>query len=66
MVPHVRFHIKKGRNKCTIRFDPPVSGRFILLKMWNPHHDPSSNIDIQSVLASGFAGPRFFPSVQMR
>lgn len=64
--PHARFYIEKKKTKCTIRFDPPVSGRFILLKMWSSHHDPASNIDIQSVIARGFAGPRYFPSVQLR
>ncbi|CAM1502986.1 Fc.00g077620.m01.CDS01 [Cosmosporella sp. VM-42] len=66
LAPHARFYIEKKKSKCTIRFDPPVSGRFILLKMWSSHHDPSSNIDIQSVMARGFAGPRYFPSVELR
>ncbi|KAJ4274685.1 hypothetical protein NW764_011086 [Fusarium oxysporum] len=64
--PHARFNIEKKKSKCTIRFDPPISGRFILLKMWSSHHDPTSNIDIQSVLVRGFAGPRYFPSVELR
>lgn len=66
MAPLVHFHIEKHKNKCTIRFDPPVSGRYILVKMWNPHHDPSANIDIQAIIAKGFAGPRFFPSIELR
>ncbi|GKU03263.1 unnamed protein product [Fusarium langsethiae] len=66
LLPHARFYIEKKKSKCTIRFDPPVSGRFILLKMWSSHHDPTSNIDIQSVIARGFAGPRYFPSVELR
>jgi hypothetical protein len=66
LVPHARFLIEKKKSTCTIRFDPPVSGRFILLKMWNFHQDPNSNIDIQTVLAKGFAGPRYFPSVTPR
>ena len=66
LVPHARFFIEKKKSKCTIRFDPPVSGRFILLKIWSSHHDPTSNIDIQSVMARGFAGPRYFPSIEMR
>ncbi|TQV92611.1 hypothetical protein V2A60_009085 [Cordyceps javanica] len=66
LAPHARFHIEKKKSKCTIRFDPPVSGRFILLKMWSSHHDQGSNIDIQSVLVRGFAGPRYFPSLEMR
>ncbi|OAA36922.1 eukaryotic translation initiation factor 6 [Beauveria brongniartii RCEF 3172] len=66
LAPHARFHIEKKKSKCTIRFEPPVAGRFILLKMWSSHHDPGSNIDIQSVIARGFAGPRYFPAVEMR
>ncbi|KAH7143926.1 hypothetical protein EDB81DRAFT_511441 [Dactylonectria macrodidyma] len=66
LTPYARFHIEKKKSKCTIRFDPPVSGRFILLKMWSSHHDPTSNIDIQSIIARGFAGPRYFPSVDLR
>lgn len=66
LAPHAKFHIEQDKNKCTIHFNPPVSGRFILLKMWNPHHDPRGNIDIQGVVANGFAGPRFFPAVTFR
>jgi hypothetical protein len=65
MAPHTKFHTEKGRPKCTIRFDPPISGRFILLKMWSPGGGENSNIDIQAVVAKGFAGPRYFPAVSM-
>lgn len=60
--PHAKFFIEKGKNRCTIQFDPPVTGRFILLKMYHP----SENIDIQGVYAKGFSGPRYFPSVDLR
>ncbi|KAK1827797.1 hypothetical protein QBC39DRAFT_393536 [Podospora conica] len=58
MVPLTRFHIDKDKNKCSITFDPPVSGRYILLKFWspqlgNPQLGPSTNIDIQAVIAKG-------------
>jgi len=66
MAPHAKFYVEKDKNRCTIRFDPPVSGRFILLKMWNPQHDPKGNIDIQGVVAKGYAGPRYFPDVELR
>ncbi|KAK8019286.1 hypothetical protein PG990_004424 [Apiospora arundinis] len=66
MAPNARFFIERDKSRCTIRFDPPVSGRFILLKMWSPHRDPASNIDIQAVVAKGFAGPRYFPNVELR
>lgn len=64
--PHARFYIEKKKSKCTIKFEPPVSGRYILLKMWSSSHDPGSNIDVQSVITQGFAGPRYFPSVELR
>jgi hypothetical protein len=65
LVPHARFFMPKRKNKCTIRFDPPVSGRYILLKMWSSQHDVGGNIDIQSVRAHGYAGPRYFPANEM-
>jgi len=66
MAPLAWFFIERDKSKCVMRFDPPVSGRFILLKMWSPHFSEASNIDIQSVVAKGFAGPRFFPASQLR
>ncbi|KAI0455511.1 hypothetical protein F5B21DRAFT_471649 [Xylaria acuta] len=66
MTPNARFYIEPHKSRCTIRFDPPISGRFILLKMWNPRRNAHANIDIQAVVAKGFAGPRFFPSVELR
>lgn len=66
LAPDARFFIERDKSTCTMKFDPPVSGRFILLKMWSPHRDPSANIDIQAVAATGFAGPRYFPAVDMR
>lgn len=62
MSPLAQFYIEKDKNRCTIKFDPPVSARYILLKMWSPHPDPLKNIDIQGVIAKGFAGPQLFPS----
>jgi len=62
--PHARFFIAKHKNKITIKFDPPVSGKFVLLKLWSPQH--GGNIDIESVLFHGFSGPRYFPACQMR
>ncbi|KAJ5169184.1 uncharacterized protein N7482_004778 [Penicillium canariense] len=58
--PHARFFIEREKSMVSIKFDPPPSGRFILIKLWSPRSD--GNIDIQSVIAHGYAGPRFFPS----
>ncbi|KAK5627934.1 hypothetical protein RRF57_003649 [Xylaria bambusicola] len=66
MSPNASFYIESHQSKCTIPFDPPISGRFILLKMWNPRRGVDTNIDIQAIVARGFAGPRFFPSVELR
>lgn len=66
MAPHARFFIERDKSKCTVKFDPPVSGRFILLKLFSPADDPNGNIDIRSVVAKGFAGPRLFPAVDLR
>ncbi|EDN04730.1 predicted protein [Histoplasma mississippiense (nom. inval.)] len=64
MKPHARFFIKKEKSMVSIKFDPPVSGKFILIKLWSPFS--GGNIDIQSVVVHGFAGPRFFPSMRLR
>ena len=61
-VTTARFFIRSGKHKVAIRFDPPVSGRFILLKVWAGQ----SNVDVQSVIAKGFGGGRFFPAVEVR
>ncbi|CAI6333411.1 unnamed protein product [Periconia digitata] len=62
--PHARFFIAKNKNKITIKFNPALSGKFILLKLWSPTSD--GNIDIESVQLYGYSGPRFFPAVQAR
>ncbi|KAJ5661554.1 uncharacterized protein N7477_009170 [Penicillium maclennaniae] len=60
MKPHARFFIEREKSMVSIKFDPPPSGRFILIKLWSPRSD--GNIDIQSVITHGYAGPRYFPS----
>ncbi|KAJ6021578.1 hypothetical protein N7540_007082 [Penicillium herquei] len=62
--PYARFFIEREKSMVTIKFDPPPSGRFILIKLWNPRTD--HNLDIQSITAHGYAGPRFFPSSGFR
>lgn len=57
-----RFFIRRNTHKVAITFDPPVSGRFILLKVWANR----SNVDIQSVIAKGYGGCRFFPATSVR
>jgi hypothetical protein len=52
-VQAARFHIKRGKSRVTVKFDP--------LKMWAG----KSNVDVQSVIVKGYAGPRFFPAMQL-
>ncbi|ESZ98002.1 hypothetical protein SBOR_1615 [Sclerotinia borealis F-4128] len=65
MVPHAKFFIERDKSKCTIKFSTPISGKYILLKLWSPDGRSDGNIDIQSVATKGFAGPRLFPKITM-
>lgn len=64
MKPHAQFFIEREKSMVSIKFDPPPSGRFILIKLWSPYS--GGNIDIQSIVAYGYAGPRFFPAGDFR
>ncbi|CAO1604015.1 MAG: hypothetical protein LQ349_000340 [Xanthoria aureola] len=64
LLPHAVIFIEKVKSMVSIKFDPPVSGRYILLKLFSPSKD--QNIDIQSIIAYGFAGPRYFPAIEFR
>ncbi|KAL3476101.1 hypothetical protein BJX99DRAFT_228552 [Aspergillus californicus] len=64
MKPLAQFFIKRPKSTVSMDFDPPPSGRYILIKLWSPYN--AGNIDIQSVVAHGFAGPRFFPAAGTR
>ncbi|KAL9128662.1 MAG: hypothetical protein Q9217_002690 [Psora testacea] len=60
LTPHARFFIEKEKSVVSVSFEPPV---YILLKLWSPSEN--QNIDVQSIVAHGFAGPRMFPAGQM-
>lgn len=60
--PHARFFIRRDKSSVSINFEPPVAGRYILIKLWAPC--PNANIDIQTVVAHGYGGPRFFPAYE--
>ncbi|KAJ5095083.1 hypothetical protein N7532_007374 [Penicillium argentinense] len=62
--PHARFTIRQNDGMVTIRFEPAVSGRFILIKLWGPRREGSVNLE--SIIAHGYAGPRFLPSNDLR
>ncbi|KAK8221310.1 hypothetical protein HDK77DRAFT_487665 [Phyllosticta capitalensis] len=64
LAPHARFFMQGPTSKITIRFDPPVSGKFVLLKLWSPVRH--GNIDIEHISVHGYAGPRCFPACEMR
>lgn len=60
--PQARFSMNELQ--VCITFDPALSARYLLLKLWSTR--PDENIDIQSVEVKGWAGPRWFPAEQMR
>ncbi|KAH8702581.1 hypothetical protein BGW36DRAFT_373140 [Talaromyces proteolyticus] len=62
--PHAQFFIKRENSMVSIKFDPPPSGRFILIKLFSPRS--GGNIDIESIMVHGFAGTRYFPSLEFR
>ncbi|KAL8997465.1 MAG: hypothetical protein Q9169_003245 [Polycauliona sp. 2 TL-2023] len=64
LLPHAVIFIEKFKSMVSIKFDPPVSGKYLLLKLFSP--SKNQNIDIQSIIAYGFAGPRFFPAIELR
>ncbi len=67
-----RFSIERGKSTCKMVFEPAISARYVLLKLWR--HDgvreddrgEKNNIDIQSVVVKGFCGPRSFPAMKLR
>ncbi|KAJ4984011.1 hypothetical protein SVAN01_10505 [Stagonosporopsis vannaccii] len=64
LAPHARFFIKKNRSKITIKFQPAISGRNVLLKLWSPKDSEDGNIDIESAQFYGYSGPRFFQATE--
>ncbi|KAK5716840.1 hypothetical protein LTR17_016291 [Elasticomyces elasticus] len=59
-VTTAKFRIRKGKHKVSLCFDPPISGRFVLL-MLNGGAG-KLNVDVQSVILKGYGGGRFFPA----
>ncbi|RMZ85974.1 hypothetical protein DV737_g218, partial [Chaetothyriales sp. CBS 132003] len=64
LAPHARFSIPRLRDGVAVSFDPPVAGRYILVKLWATY--PNAFIDIENVSAHGYGGPRYFPSTEIR
>lgn len=63
VAPIAKFFIPEDKSSVTICFDPPISGKFVMLRLWSPY--PGGNIDVQSVGVTGWAGPRFFPAEEV-
>jgi len=61
--PNADFYLKTGKNTAAIHFRPPLSGRFLLLKLFATNE--GGNIDVQYIGARGYSGKRFFPSITM-
>jgi len=64
LAPKARFSMHPSRDTLEIKFDPPVSCRYLVLKLWSGRE--RGNIDVRSVVAWGFAGVRWFPAVELR
>ncbi|KAF2226531.1 hypothetical protein BDZ85DRAFT_256322 [Elsinoe ampelina] len=62
-VTKVKFHMEHRKSKVAIHFDPPVSGTCILLQLHGA--SDAENVDIQTVIACGYAGPRFLPATTL-
>ncbi|KAF1981779.1 hypothetical protein K402DRAFT_425076 [Aulographum hederae CBS 113979] len=62
--PHARFFISREKSAIHVKFEPAVSGKFILLKLYSPWS--GGNIDIKNVSAYGYSGPRMFPAIEPR
>ena len=64
------FSIKPGKHKVALHFDPGISGRFILVKVWAEMGvvggGRARNVDVQSIIAKGYGGCRFFPAREVR
>ncbi|KIW20378.1 hypothetical protein PV08_00953 [Exophiala spinifera] len=64
VTPQAQFNISRSKSRASVKFDPPLSGRYILVKLWA--QTTNNNIDVQAILPCGYGGPRFFPSNDFR
>lgn len=63
LAPIASFSMRNNDKKKVIKFKPPLSAKFVLIKLWNQRKN--GNIDVQSIVAHGFAGTQFVPAFQM-
>lgn len=67
-----QFLISREKSTCRMVFEPAISARFVLLKLYCPNWGTGrkkgsrqGNIDIQNVTVKGWCGPRLFQSEQL-
>nr|OQO19326.1 hypothetical protein B0A51_11750 [Rachicladosporium sp. CCFEE 5018] len=62
-VTSARFRMRNGKHSIALKFSPPVSGKYVLLKLWSGVK--RDNVDVQSIVVKGFSGMRFHAAVEM-
>lgn len=60
--PTTAFFIPEDKAAIAVKFDPPICGRWLCVRLFSPVM--GGNIDVQSVVAYGYAGQRFFPACE--
>jgi len=56
------FSIQRNKHAVAVKFDPSISGRYVLVKLWAA--PDKGNVDVQSVIVKGYGGQRFFPAIE--
>ena len=64
------FSAKYSVGRISIKFDPPLASRYILLKLWKSGRakgdgDGREFVELQQVCVEGWCGPRWFPAIEM-
>jgi hypothetical protein len=67
--------MQEDQRKVTLNFSPEVSGKFILLTLWSDGRGNdgggggplgASSVDVESVVATGYGGMRYFAAQEVR
>ncbi|KAK5104499.1 hypothetical protein LTS08_002389 [Lithohypha guttulata] len=64
ILPHARFQMVKQGGGISINFEPAISGKYILVKLWT--RCPHSCVTVQGVVPYGYAGLRQLPDLSFR
>lgn len=68
------YSVKESGGRTSIKFDPPLSARYVLLKLWKSsrgrgardlENEENDQIELSRVRVEGWCGTRWFPSVEM-